>query len=133
MVFLLSPSPRWANRQVRAYQGALYTFGLTGYGVNTPAHEVGQVPARYMFSQGRKKRACSAGSAGSGEADRTVSFSALRVAASGLALHYTVCVRLARNWRAERQPLAANGKHLQAAGKVSRPTWLRLPFAVSVV
>jgi hypothetical protein len=24
-----------------AYQGALYTFGLTGYGVNTPAHEAG--------------------------------------------------------------------------------------------
>ncbi len=33
-----------------AYQGALYTFGLTGYGIDTPAHEAGPfLPAMPFF------------------------------------------------------------------------------------
>ncbi len=39
-----------------AYQGALYTFGLTGYGVNTPAHEAGPFLPVTPFPGGMRQR-----------------------------------------------------------------------------
>jgi hypothetical protein len=39
-----------------AYQGPLYTFGLTGYGVNKPAHEAGPFLPATPFPGGMRQR-----------------------------------------------------------------------------